>query len=108
VNDRSWNEVERMLREVVAERGWNEVRTLKDLAAAVAIEAAELQELYLWERVEDEDRHLKRNREAIESELADVVIYCLGFADRAGIDLPRAIAEKTESNRRRFPLRHSE
>ena len=37
----------------------------------------------------------------VKEEIADVVICCIGFADRGRIDLASAIAEKLEINRKR-------
>lgn len=85
------------------ERGWDRLRTLKDLALAIGIEAAELQERFLWIRPGEEQRLLDERRPEIEEELADTFIYCLAFADRAGIDLGVAAAAKMEANERRFP-----
>ena len=53
------------------ERDWEQFHTLKDLAAAIAIEAAELQELLLWQKADEEDDVLERRRPQIEAELAD-------------------------------------
>jgi dCTP diphosphatase len=85
-----------------AERGWDRLRTLKDLTLAIGIEAAELQEHFLWIGAPDEQRLLDRQRPQIEEELADVFIYCLAFADRAGVDLLATAAAKMELNERRF------
>ena len=40
-------------------------------------------------------------RENFAEELADVVIYALGMAEIAGVDLERALLQKIEKNRRR-------
>jgi NTP pyrophosphatase (non-canonical NTP hydrolase) len=86
-----------------AERGWERVRTLKDLGLAIGIEAAELQEHFLWVDPSEERRLLGERQHEIEEELADILIYCLAFADRAGIDLLAAAEAKMHSNERRFP-----
>ena len=46
-----------------------------------------------------------RGRRAAEEELADVMIYCLAFANRVGIDLVRAVRSKLNKNRRRYAVR---
>jgi dCTP diphosphatase len=85
------------------ERDWRQFHTLKDLAAALAVEAGELQEQLLWVRPEDERERLEARRSEIEAELADVVILALSFADVATIDLAQAVRAKLVENARRYP-----
>jgi NTP pyrophosphatase (non-canonical NTP hydrolase) len=73
----SVQDTERRLASFRDERGWGKHHTLKDLVTAMAIEAAELQEVFLWQAVEDERALLEQRREAIEDELADVLILAL-------------------------------
>jgi NTP pyrophosphatase (non-canonical NTP hydrolase) len=39
----------------------------------------------------------------VAEELADILIYALLLADRAGIDLEAAAADKIEDNERKYP-----
>jgi len=89
--------------QIVRARGWDELRTYKDLATAIAIEAAELQEIFLWRTRDEEPDLLETERAAIESEVADIFIYLLGFVDRAGIDLIGASHHKLHEVERRHP-----
>ncbi len=82
---------------------WRPFHTLKDLAAAISIEAAELQEQFLWRSVNEESQLLSRQREAIEDELADILIHCLNFAAIAEIDIVAAIETKIDQNEVRHP-----
>jgi dCTP diphosphatase len=86
-------------------REWEEFHNPKDLAAAIAIEAAELMEVFLWkgpreviETVEQQD--MRRN---IEDEVADIVILCLSLADGLGIDVSDAVIAKLASNEVKYP-----
>jgi NTP pyrophosphatase (non-canonical NTP hydrolase) len=96
------------LRRFRDDRGWLPFHTLKDLAASIAIEAAELQELMLWQRTEHEQALLAHRREDVEDELADVLIQCLNFAAVAEIDVLAAIDRKVDKNARKYPLEDSE
>lgn len=89
-------------RDLAAANGWNSVRTLKDLAIAMGIEVAELQEILLWTPCEDEAKVLEDQRNEIEQEVADVFLYLLSFADLAGIDVLEAAAAKLSLNEERF------
>lgn len=92
------------LKTFAAERDWEQFHTPKNLASAIAIEAAELQELFLWSRgqqwAELQDAKLK-GRTA--EELADILLYLLRFADLAGIDLEQAARQKIQANAHKYP-----
>lgn len=96
-------ELQERLRQFRDDRDWRQFHTLKDLAAAIAIEGAELQELFLWKQVEHEPGLVQGSRESIEDELADVMIQVLNFASVAGIDLLAAVNNKIDKNERRYP-----
>jgi NTP pyrophosphatase (non-canonical NTP hydrolase) len=90
----------------VAERDWYQYHSPKNLAMSIAIEAAEIMEHFQWlttetaaERMQDADE-----RAAVADELADVLIYCLSFANSSGIDLSQAILQKLARNQMRFPI----
>lgn len=88
------------------ERDWGQFHSPKNLSMALAAEAAELMENFLWATTE-ESRALAadpRKRDAIEQELADIVIYALQFANQTGIDVAAAIAAKMEINARKYPV----
>ncbi|MGD8823298.1 MAG: nucleotide pyrophosphohydrolase [Anaerolineales bacterium] len=63
----------------------------KNLAVSMAIETAEVLELFQW------DQELPE-RDELASELADVGLYLLQLSSVAGIDLERAILDKLELN----------
>ncbi len=87
-------------------RDWEQFHSPKNLSMALAAEAAELMENFLWATPEESRAlaHDPRKREAIEQELADVVIYAIQFANQTGIDLASAIATKMEINGRKYPV----
>lgn len=87
------------------ERDWEQFHTPKNLAAAISIEAAELQELYLWE--EKGSTSLRRDPERAAEEIADVLIFALLFCHQCEIDPEKAIRRKLELNRERYPIEQS-
>jgi dCTP diphosphatase len=91
------------------ERDWKQFHNPKDLAAAIAIEASELQELFLW-KTPEQASSLNQDpvkREAISNELADVLIFSLSLADVLDIDLSAAVSAKIESNAAKYPVASS-
>lgn len=89
-----------------AERGWQNRRTLKNLSMAIAAEAAELMEHFLWENGESGPEALRDPVRAasIGNEVADILIYVLEFANVAHIDLTGAVAAKIGKNAIRFRI----
>ena len=87
-------------------RDWSQFHTPKNLAAAIAIEAAELQERFLWKNDKEIDGDLKDDakREAVVEEVADVLLFALLLADRLDIDVGKAIAEKLAANEQKYPV----
>ena len=60
----------------------------------------------LWVTAEESRAVLARpdKRTALEQELADIVIYCLEFANQAGVDLSQAIEAKMARNAEKYPV----
>ena len=88
------------------ERDWAQFHTPKNLAAATAIEAAELQERFLWKTDAEVDQDLAdpARRALVADEVADVVMFAMLLADRLGIDLAEAVAAKLAANERKYPV----
>jgi len=102
----SWASLTAAIRRFRDERDWSQFHTPKNLAAAIAIEAAELQEQFLWKTDKEIDRNLKAGpkREAVVEEIADVLMFALLLADRLDIDVAKAIAEKLAANELKYPV----
>lgn len=91
------------------ERDWEQFHAPKNLSMALAAEAGELMEHFLWSSPEA-SREIVRSsskRGKIEEELADVVIYALEFANISGIDVAGAIERKMQANAVKYPVEKS-
>lgn len=82
----------------VAAKGWYEPnsarpQTPRNIAASLAVEAAEVLELYQWRETADNAK--------LAGELADVALYLLQLASLTGVDLEQAILEKLRLNYQR-------
>jgi len=95
------------LRAFAREREWERFHVPEQLAAALAIEAAELQEVLLWKSREQVDAFLEtpEGRERIREEIADVYIYLVRLCDVCDVDLDAAAREKMTRNREKYPAR---
>jgi NTP pyrophosphatase (non-canonical NTP hydrolase) len=86
------------------ERDWGQFHDSKNLALALSIEAAELNELFLWKKeTESEEVDQQRLRE----ELADVFAYAIMLAGRHGLDVSEIVKDKIEQNAKKYPVEQS-
>jgi len=98
--------VQTKLREFARERDWEQFHSPKNLATALAVEAAELLEPFQWLK-EEESRRLAENPTdyaRVKEEIADVMIYLLRLSDLLEIDLERAVEEKIRKNGEKYPV----
>ena len=91
------------LRRFAAERDWEQFHSPKNLACALAVEAAELLEQFQW-LTEAQSRALDADQQAaVRREVADVFLYLLQIADKLQIDLAAAAREKLALNAEKYP-----
>ena len=92
------------LREFAAARDWDQFHTPRNLATALAVEAAELLEPFQW-LDEAGARDLPPDtRAAVEQEMADVLLYLVRLADRLDVDLEQAAHAKIALNAVKYPV----
>ncbi|MBO7416279.1 MAG: nucleotide pyrophosphohydrolase [Bacteroidaceae bacterium] len=80
------------------ERDWDQFHNGKDLALALSIEAAELNEAFLWKKPEDV------NPEKVKEELADIVNYAILIADKYNLDIKQIVLDKIKRNAEKYPV----
>jgi len=94
------------VRDFLREREWEKYHNPKDLAESICIEAAELLQVFQWVRSEESDQFKNDPSKVhqIREELADVVIYCLSMANTLNLDLTKAVLDKIEQNKKKYPI----
>lgn len=90
--------IQTALRKFNQERDWDQFHNGKDLAVAIAIEAGELLESFLWKAPED------AKVDKVREELADVLNYAFQMADRYGLDIKEIMLEKIRKNAEKYPV----
>jgi dCTP diphosphatase len=86
------------------ERDWMQFHNPKDMAAAISIEAAELQEIFLWKLSSDSVQIAAAEKKRVQEEVADIAIYLLELADNLDIDLIGAVNAKLAKNATKYPV----
>jgi NTP pyrophosphatase (non-canonical NTP hydrolase) len=83
------------------ERDWAQFHDSKNLSTAISIEAAELNELFLWKNIEDSENV---DKEKIKAELADVLAFSLLLANKHGFDVKQIVLDKIRKNGEKYPV----
>jgi len=83
------------------ERNWKQFHDPKNLAAALGIEAAEFNEVFLWKTTE-ESREVELAK--VKEELADVLAYALLLANEFGLDPEQIVLDKVQQNALKYPV----
>ncbi|MDP3742335.1 MAG: nucleotide pyrophosphohydrolase [Candidatus Micrarchaeota archaeon] len=98
--------LKKLMEDFVQERDWAQFHTPKDLSIALAIEAAELMEIFQWKEqknavdIKSDENTMAKIRE----ELADVILYSLAIANRLDIDVSSAVEQKMVRNKQKYPI----
>lgn len=95
------NEIEELTQVLVSfrdARDWEQFHNGKDLALALSIEAAEVNELFLWKQAEEV------SVDRLKEELADVMAYALLLANRYQLDVRQIVLDKMELNAQKYPV----
>jgi NTP pyrophosphatase (non-canonical NTP hydrolase) len=99
----SLQDLERRLDAFAKERDWAQFHSPKNLACALVVEAGELLEHFQW-LTEAQSRELPPDkREAVGTEIADVLLYLVQLASALGIDPIQAARSKLVANAAKYP-----
>lgn len=98
------SDIEIITKEIVKftqERDWDQFHNGKDLALALSIEAAELNEAFLWK----DSNEVKV--EKIKEELADILNYAFLMAHKYDLNIKDIILTKLKKNAEKYPIEKS-
>lgn len=83
------------------ERDWEQFHDSKNLALAISLEAAELNELFLWKK-DSESENVKI--EKIKEELADILSYSFLLAEKHNLNVFDIVLDKIKLNAEKYPV----
>lgn len=83
------------------DRDWKQFHDTKNLAIAISIEAAELNELFLWKDAEAAENV---DLATIKEELADVLSFAFLLAEKHGLNPFEIVSEKIQQNALKYPV----
>lgn len=104
-NNTTLQELKAIASKFVLERDWRQYHGAKNISMNLAVEAAELMELFTWVKDKhDADDVVQKKLEAVKHELSDILFSVLIFADEYKIDLAEAFREKMIHNTEKYPV----
>lgn len=92
------------VRQFAEARAWGRFHTPKNLATALAVEAAELMEHFQWLTPRESAALPAARKREVAQEIADVLIYLVRLSDVLGIDALSAAFAKISVNARKYPV----
>ena len=85
-------------------RDWMQFHNPKEMAVAIAAEAGELMQPFVWKSGVQSEEVAKDQHDYLTDEIADVAILLFEFADNLGIPLEDAMLAKLARNEERYPV----
>ena len=98
------SEIDEIIKELIKfrdARDWAQFHDSKNLATAISIEAAELNELFLWKTVKESE---EVDKGKIKEELADVLAFAFLLAEKHGFDIKKIVLDKIKKNGEKYTV----
>src|SRR5574344_1957966 len=93
----SFERLKQEIEQFVKERDWDQFHSPANIAKSISIESGELLECFQW----DEDHY---DKQAVEEELADVVLYWIQMGIALNLNLKDVIEAKMAKNALKYPV----
>ena len=87
------------------DRDWEQFHSPKNLVMALTGEVGELSEIFQW-MTEADSKNAGVNpktSQAVQDELADVLLYLVRLSSALGVDLNEAVRQKLQKNAQKYP-----
>lgn len=85
-------------------RDWRPFHAPKEMAVAIAAEAGELLQHFVWQTPQQVETRVHERREALADEIADVALLLFELADNLDLKLADIMRAKLARNEQRYPV----
>lgn len=85
-------------------RDWIKFHSPKNLSMALAVEAAELAEIFQWLTEEESKNDDPKRIDRVREEIGDIMIYLVELSDKLNIDPLTAAFDKIKKNAKKYPI----
>ena len=86
------------------DRDWEKYHKPKDVFLKLVTEVGEVAEHLVWKDEKELQEYLKKNRQEVGYELADVLYNVVLLANQLNVDLDKAFIEKMKINEKKYPV----
>ena len=100
----NYDKIQNEIKTFVDERDWEQFHSPKNLSMALSVEAAELVEIFQWQKQEEYKENEEKVVNAVKDEVADIFYYVVRMCQKMNINLEEAFFEKMEKNRQKHPV----
>lgn len=98
-------ELTKIVTDFCKKRNWDQFHKPKDVAMSVSIEAGEILEHFQWRSDEEIKNYIKKHKNEIGSEIADVLFYLLLLSNKTDINMTKAFKQKMKLNNKKYPIK---
>jgi len=85
-------------------RDWKQFHNPKDVSLSLVLEATEVMEHFQWKNEMEIEEHIKKEKDEIAEELADVLYWVLLMSHDMEIDIKKALEYKLIKNTKKYPV----
>lgn len=96
--------LQKMIRQFVDERDWDQFHNPKDLSISLTLEASEVLEHFQWKSDSEMVEHVKNHKADVAEELADVFYWVLLLSNKLDVNLTEAFERKMKQNIKKYPV----
>jgi len=101
---RVFERIQKVILDFRDKRSWKQFHDPKNLAEAIAIEAGELMESFLWRTARASKKPSYKQLQNIKEEVADIFIFLIYLCNTLHIDLLREVENKLHINEKKYPV----
>ena len=101
------SEIKRLIEKIIEfrdERNWKQFHNPKDVALSLVLEATEVMEHFQWKSQPEIEKYIKKHKNEIGEELADVLYWVLLLSHDLKIDITDALNKKLKKNEEKYPV----
>lgn len=86
-------------------RNWKQFHNPKDSSLSLVLEATEVMEHFQWKNEKEMQNYIKKHKDEIGEELADVLYWVLLMSHDLKLDIVKDFDKKLKKNAKKYPLK---
>lgn len=102
------SDIEKLTQKVIKfrdQRNWKQFNNPKDIAISLVLESSEVLEHFQWKNTDEIETYIKKSKNEISKELADVLYWVLLMSHDLNIDIQKTFLQKLKENAKKYPIK---